>query len=189
MTVRVIHASLQEMRTVAIRATVLLVACVLVAGCGNAKRSGSASSAASSDGTFQTAIPTGFKNTNSSKGVYNTLYTAASPRKGIAVTVLRAPFRGSSLDQWARAGVAGMQRTSHAIHDFSKLTPTTVAGAPARGVSYLEDLPSGAMVHGLEYVLHDRTVYAINATGPANDWKDVRAALAAVTANWHWTGN
>jgi hypothetical protein len=177
--------------------------CLALAACGGSRSStgthGSAGAAASpapgsvtvvtsADGSFQAAIPRGFKDIVALPSTVKRVYAAGAP--GMAIEVLRASVSGGeTLDGIASQGLAGLKLSNPADHDFSGIEKLIVGGLPARGFThYGLSARGGPAVYAQLYVLHASSLYGIAATAPPRAQATLRQALEEVLGSWRWTG-
>lgn len=155
--------------------------------------SSSSAGVTSTDGRFEAAIPTGFRNAVAATqgGPINTLYLAIGPRTGgftTNINVVRESAAGrTDINAVVAAELKGIKRVLPQVRRISSPAPLTVAGEPARVVDYLYDAPSPHLRLRQVMLEHQGWIYVVTYTAPATTYTADLPALAKVISSWHWT--
>jgi hypothetical protein len=153
----------------------------------------STASVSSSNGSFATALPSGFQDgTRSAQGgAINVLFLAVGPRianETININVIREAAAGrTDMGEIAGTELKGIRSLVPQARSFSQVSSLTVGGSPARAVDYL-GIPNGHRLHLRQvFVLHGGWIYTITYTAQPSTYQSHLAALDQVVGSWVWT--
>jgi hypothetical protein len=165
---------------------------------------GSPTTVTSTDGSFMTVIPAGFKDiiVKEPGALFNLpsiVYVVTGPRlhdyiTGIDVVrepidAVRVPVGGRrDIDTIARAEVRAWTAGVPQSYGFSRLRALTVGGDPARAVAYFSRPPPARhLLHvGAVVVAHGDSIYTITYATPSADYAAHAGPLDDVIRGWHW---
>lgn len=172
-------------------ALAILAVGALLAGCGGSTKAAaprpSAPPVTSTDGSFQTALPSKFQDITGSPDTGSALFAAGDRSDRMTLTVSRFITPSSvTLSYWAdnqRQIIHG----AHHAHGFTAVQKLTVSGAPARSLGYLADSPLGRNSEFLEVaVSRNRSLYTITGLAQLAHQRLLRDAVSQVMAHWRW---
>jgi hypothetical protein len=183
-----------------VRGVVLLwLTAAVIVGCGR-----SAAILKSSDGTFSTVIPHGFRTGAGSpqSRTPTTLWVAIVPYVGNVsnfkadIIVVRVPRTGSAhgrlghgeIAALLRAEESALKRNYPSVYGFSKVRSLAVGGESAGSVDFFEPKPGQPEVHVHQvFFVHGHWDYSIAYRAVRSAYARYIAAVDEVIKGWRWT--
>lgn len=150
------------------------------------------SSVTSTSGAFTIVVPRGFRNDPAAyagSAIKVEVLVAGSTENGFAVNinVVRERTGTASVGVVTQASISALKRIYRATH-FSAVQDLTVAGAPARAVSYDASFTGVRRLHDRQvFVTHDGWAYIVTYSAlPGSQYQGSLSALSEFLASWHW---